>query len=140
MVTKTFSTFSRSWYGRETRPDEGAVDVIHCSVKDEEAGMSCGFSFDWHELQGLSVKLTMWDDAFAAFPHILNLLDILQDDSFMSFSVEEMEAALKSCGFEDTTKTVRDGDIEYFRRREIELSRELTKVKSQLEELESRNV
>lgn len=138
MIKKKFTTHSRSWYGKTQQPDHGAVDEIYCSVEDTEKDVYGYFSFTWHELQGLSVKLTVWEDGFALFAYIRDLLDTLQDDIYGGFSVEEMEMALKDTGFVDNTKTIREGDLNYYKRKERELTKELAGIQTKLKEIENK--
>lgn len=97
---KGFHWFSRAWYFRQERD---LVDSFSIGLYTPGGGCEFEFMIEFKQLNTLSARVCVFDDAFQAFGVFSDLFDALKSNQTKGMLPEQLYRLLVSLGYTDFT-------------------------------------
>ena len=108
---KSFSWYSRSWYGKMKISEMNFVDNLTIGFYHEEGGTSGEFSIQWdYLLNNIVPQLKAFDDGWNALANMPELLEYLASVDDQHTTIDVFVDNLLRLGFADRTAKKPNGE------------------------------
>lgn len=101
---KSFSWYSRSWYGKTLPLDEGIVDELTIGFYTDDDECFGEFIIQWEDVaRSITPRLKAFDDSWNVLANIPELLEYLASVDSQNTPIDKFVDNLLRLGFKDRT-------------------------------------